>query len=233
MTVGEVKVQLQALAEPEYQRFNASLLPGVTNVLGVRMPALRKLSKEIARGDWAAYLAEADEETHEETVLQGLVIALAKAPLQTMLPYIAAHVEKLSNWANCDIFCGDLKAVREAPDVFWSFLQPYFEREEPYPRRFAIVAASFFFLDDEHVDRVLALLDQTVHPDYYVRMAVAWALSMAYVAHPDRTMAYLSNSALDDWTYNKALQKIIESRQVDDSVRQLMRSMKRKGASKA
>ncbi len=63
---------------------------------------------------------------------------------------------------------------------------------------------------------------------YYVKMAVAWAISMAYVKQPEVTMQYLKNNTLDDFTYNKALQKITESYRVDPETKQMIRSMKRK-----
>ncbi|MNW66444.1 hypothetical protein D3C74_449170 [compost metagenome] len=61
-----------------------------------------------------------------------------------------------------------------------------------------------------------------------MKMAVAWAISIAYVKQPEVTMPYLQNNTLDDFTYNKALQKITESYRVTPEDKQLIRSMKRK-----
>ena len=41
-------------------------------------------------------------------------------------------------------------------------------------------------------------------------------------------MAYLQKNQLDDWTYNKALQKITESLKVDFNTKIIIRTMKRK-----
>ena len=59
-------------------------------------------------------------------------------------------------------------------------------------------------------------------------MAVAWALSVCYVKYPGKTLPYLRNNSLDDFTYNKALQKIIESNRIDNDTKALIRSMKRR-----
>lgn len=40
-----IKEQLSLLAEPAYRDFASSLLPGTENILGVRLPALRRLAK--------------------------------------------------------------------------------------------------------------------------------------------------------------------------------------------
>jgi hypothetical protein len=71
-------------------------------------------------------------------------------------------------------------------------------------------------------------LDAIKHPGYYVKMAAAWAISLCYIKFPRITMDYLQNSSLDDFTYNKALQKIIESYQVNQDTKKIIRSMKRK-----
>ncbi|MNP75469.1 hypothetical protein D3C76_1725330 [compost metagenome] len=59
-------------------------------------------------------------------------------------------------------------------------------------------------------------------------MAVAWAISIGYVKLPEHTLTYLNSNTLDDFTYNKALQKITESYRVDQDTKMLIRSMKRK-----
>ena len=48
-----IKERLLELAEDGYREFSASLTPGKDNILGVRLPALRKLAKKIAKGDFA------------------------------------------------------------------------------------------------------------------------------------------------------------------------------------
>ena len=58
-------------------------------------------------------------------------------------------------------------------------------------------------------------------------MAIAWTMSVLYVKYPKITMEYLKNNTLDDFTYNKALQKIIESYRVSEEDKNIMRKMKR------
>lgn len=223
-----VKLLLPSLAEEPYRQFNSNLLPGVENILGVRMPQLRKLAGGIARADWRAYLAGATEDTYEEVLVQGLVIGSVKADFSALHPFIEAHVEKLSNWSTVDTFCAAMKIAKQEPEAMWALVEPYYGRSDPYALRFAIVMTLFYFLDAASLARSLSFLDGVRHEAYYVRMAVAWAVSMAYVADRERTGRYLARCNLDDWTFNKALQKIIESRQVDDTERDAMRAMKRR-----
>jgi hypothetical protein len=64
--------------------------------------------------------------------------------------------------------------------------------------------------------------------NYYVKMAVAWAITSCFTVFPEMTMIYLKANDLDDFTYNKALQKITESRQVSPEIKERIRCMKRK-----
>ena len=83
------------------------------------------------------------------------------------------------------------------------------------------------FIDDEHIEQLLEEYDAIRHDGYYVKMAVAWALSVCFVKFPEITMQYLKQNTLDDFTYNKTLQKIIESYRVDAETKKLIKQMKR------
>ena len=177
--------QLLELQEPKYMKFTAALMPGVENVLGIRLPVLRKIARQIAAGDWRTYLAEAEDFYFEERMLQGLVIGCARCTPAEKLEYVARFVPKIDNWAVCDCFCWRLKAAERQP--MWEFIQPYFRSEAEYDVRFAVVTGLGNFVDGEHLEALLQRLDGVRHEAYYARMAVAWAVSVCYVKFPQRT----------------------------------------------
>ena len=59
-------------------------------------------------------------------------------------------------------------------------------------------------------------------------MAVAWAISIAFVKYREKTLKFLQNTKLDNFTYNKALQNIAESYRVDKVTKEEIKKMKRK-----
>lgn len=70
--------QLLELAEPAYRNFIMPLMPGVEHVIGIRLPLLRRLAREIVHGDWRAWLTEAcplDDRTYNKS-LQKIVGSL-------------------------------------------------------------------------------------------------------------------------------------------------------------
>ena len=108
------------------------------------------------------------------------------------------------------------------------FLQQYKNSMEEFELRFFIVMLLDFYITDEYIKEVINILDNIKHEGYYVKMAIAWTISIAYIKYPEITMKYLINNTLDDFTYNKALQKIVESYRVSNQDKAIIRNMKRK-----
>lgn len=224
-----VRRRLLELADGRYREFHGGLLPGVDNILGVRVPDLRKLAKEIAKGDWEAFLLENDREWYEKDMLQGLVTASAKMEFDRRLELTREFIPRINNWAVCDIFCGSFKEAKKHKEEVWEFLQPYLKSKEEYELRFGVVMLLSHFVEEAYLERAFAAFDAIDSDAYYVRMAVAWAVSVYFVHFPEESMKYLKNNQLDNWTYNKAIQKITESYRVEKEMKELLRGMKRKG----
>ena len=113
-------------------------------------------------------------------------------------------------------------------DSFYQQMSSAFgaDRRE-FVARFGIVMLLDHFITDTYIDEVLQVLDEVSHDGYYVKMAVAWAISVCYVKFEKETMALLLDNALDDFTYNKSLQKITESFRVSKEDKARIRKMKR------
>lgn len=229
MKIEEIRKRLEEMAEEKYKDFSGSLIPGSRPILGVRIPALRKMAKEIVRGDWEVYLKNAKDDSFEEVNLQGFVIGYAKADLDTLLPYIKGHVKKISDWSLCDSFCATLKIVKKHKQEFKAALQEWGLQDSEFAQRFVAVILLNYYLEPEDMDETLRMLDGLKHEGYYCKMAVAWAVATAMAREPDKVWEYLKdgNNTLDDFTYNKAIQKMIESYKISDEDKNILRKMKR------
>lgn len=223
-----VREQIFELADAEYREFHMKLCPGTANIIGVRIPALRKLAKQIAKGNWREYIKDAKDEYYEEIMLQGMMLGNIKTDIEEILKYVTEFVPKIDNWAVCDIFCSGLKITASNMERVWEYIQKYLDSDREFELRFAVVMMLSFYTQEDYIDKVLYLMNEIKHEGYYVKMAVAWLISICYVKFPEKTMNYLKNNSLDDFTYNKALQKIIESLRVDKATKDVIRSMKRK-----
>jgi 3-methyladenine DNA glycosylase AlkD len=223
-----IKAVLRELADKKYREFISKLTPKAGEILGVRLPLLRRLGREIARGDWRCYLAQTDDEYFEEIMLQGIVIGLVKTSIEEKLRLVAGFLPKINNWAVCDSFCAGLKFAGEDKARVWEFLQGYFNSDREFEIRFAVVMLINYYIESDYIGFFPGLFDKIRHDGYYVKMAVAWASAACYAKYPEQTMAYLENNDLDDFTHNMALRKIIESRKTDRETREIIRGMRRK-----
>ena len=229
LNIYDIKQILELNIDEKFKDFTSALIPGSRPILGVRVPELRKIAKEIAKGDWQIYLKEATEDTYEEVAIKGFVIGYAKESLENLLPYITAHVEKINDWSLCDGFCSNLKIVGKHKEEFLQFLLPYGKIDDEYKQRVVAVMLMDYYLTDEYIDMSLEVLDSLKNEKYYCKMAVAWAIATAWAKQREKTFCYMQNgnNTLDDWTYNKAIQKMLESYRVSDEDKRMLRTMKR------
>ena len=226
-----IKEHLLQLAERGNKKFTESLNPGVEHVLGIRVPDLRKLAARIAKDGWEAYLDTADTYYMEERMLQGMVLGCIRpdADIEVYLHRVTCFVWNINSWSVCDTFKfgGGKRFIEANKDRLWEYLKTWMRSEGEYEIRFGVVMAMQYFIDEEHIEELFSLYNAIRHEGYYVRMGVAWALSVCFVRFPERTLAYLKQNTLDNFTYNKALQKIIESYRVDAGTKDVIRAMKR------
>ena len=225
----DYKAELEALADIKYRDFSSALIPNIEKqrVMGVRLPQIKKLAAEISKSDWREFLSCDTGETLEEKLLRGFVIGMVKVPLCERLDLVKSFVPLIDCWSVCDSFTMGLKFVKKNRAEVWEFIQPYLSSEEPYDVSFAVVMILAHFSDSEYAQRAFDIFDGIESEDYYVKMAVAWAVSVFFVHAPQETWSYLKDNKLDDDTHNKAIRKIIESRRVSDGDKRAVRALKR------
>ena len=154
-----------------------------------------------------------------------MVIGLAKMPIQEKLQQIKKFVPKIDNWAVCDVSCAGFK-VKEKEQL-WEFIKTYQNSKKEYELRFMIVMMLDHFVEEKYVQSIFATIDTIKNDEYYVQMAVAWLLSVLYVKFPKETLVYLKRTNIDNFTFNKAIQKMIESYRVNKEDKEMLRKLKR------
>lgn len=226
--IKKIKDRLKNEAEADYQKFSSALIPNIDNVLGIRIPVLRRIAKEIyANENFREFLAAEKAEFMEETMLKGMIIGLVKDSPENILELVKNFVPQIDNWSVCDCFCSGLKFTKNNKPLVWNFLQHYLNSDKEYEIRFAIVMLLNYFVEEKYIDKVLKILDETDHEGYYAKMAVAWAVSVCFAKHEKETFEYLKKSKLNEWTFNKSIQKCLESYRVSDKMKKILKKMKK------
>lgn len=213
-------------SDEKYRKFSSSLLPKTDNLLGVRIPFLRKFAKDIAKTCAEEFLREKNCEYFEETMLQGMVIGLVKTDIAQRFELIKDFLPKIKNWSVCDCFCCSLKFTKDNRKEVLEFLKPYIKSENEYEVRFAAVMLLDYFVNEEYIDTTLALLNEFTHEAYYAKMAVAWAISICYINYPDKTFEFLKRTKISPWVFNKSIQKITESIKIGKDLKDKARALR-------
>ncbi len=255
-TYAALRPVLQQNADEAYRAFHARLVPGIHDFLGVRMPVLRSIARDVRKtlkthSDWTAFFAETPA-LYEEIMLRGILIGLmpvrllAEAlPLPTEFYHnlILSQVALIDNWALCDCFCSGLKQKSYLNDTFLSFLRRELllsPHADCWRIRVGLVLLLAHFTDENHITQVLELCRLTAHrlPEFpydetfYIRMGLAWLLAEAYIKCRAETEVFLFGprgfeNLPDRWTFNKTIQKIIESDRIEPDEKKLLKTRKR------
>lgn len=220
---------LNNLADDKYKKFSSSLLPGINNVLGVRLPLLKNIAKNIAYDEAIQYLNYFEKENElyfEEIMLQGFIICGVKDK-DISFDRMKKFINKINNWSVCDSFCAGLKIVQEDKRRYFEYAKKCIKLRKIYYQRFAIVLMLNYYITDEYIDDVLYILDGIRSDEYYVNMAIAWAVSVCFVKYKKKTMIFLEHNNLNVFTHNKAIQKIRESSRVEKNDKDKLIKLKR------
>ncbi|MBO5441695.1 MAG: DNA alkylation repair protein [Alphaproteobacteria bacterium] len=210
----EVLTYLQNNADEKYRQFSLKLLPKDTKLLGVRIPLLRQYAKTLLKeGRAQLYLniPLQDLKYQEEFMLHALILANAKMPSQDKIALIKKFIPHINTWAVCDIFCADLKEVKQNRDLFYETFKPLLTSHQEYQIRFFYVLALSYFITPEYLAKIFQHIKTQTYTGYYDKMAVAWLISIAYIKFLKETEAFLLNTPLDEFIFRKSISKICDS----------------------
>lgn len=223
-----INQRLHELAESDYKRFNERLIPTNYEISGIRMPALKKLAKELsADPDVKNYLEGAEYTTYEHILLYGLVLGqLKKTPVETIFHYLDPLILRFDNWAHVDTIISALKIFGKYQDETLAHFLPLKTHEGEFTKRVFVIVLMDFFMDEAHIDTALKHLPEVPQGQYYVDMAIAWAISVGLVKFGNETFPLLEQRVFSKFVHNKAIQKACESYRITPEMKEVLRGMK-------
>ena len=218
--------RLSELSDPTYRDFHAGLIPNISpeTILGVRVPALRKLAREL-RGSAEAqeFMAALPHEYYDENCLHGLLINDIKdfgatvSALDAFLPYV-------DNWAVCDLI--GPRSFKSRPPELAAHVRRWLESSHSYTVRFGIGVLMSFYLDEGFEPAQLEAVAERCCEEYYVNMMVAWYFATALAKQPEAALPYIENRRLSRWTHNNAIQKSIATPRIPDEPKAYLKTLR-------
>ena len=218
--------ELKELSEDKYQEFSKKLSPGV-NIMGVRLPALRKLSKKLLKEYGSALLLYhlKENSSFEEKFIYAYALASISIPVEKRLSLIRDFLPYLDGWAIVDSFCTMLKDCKAHQDEYFSFIDSLFESNHSFTAR---VMCNSYFVDERYMNDIFSKLEKADTSSYYVHMAVSWVIASFYCKYKTQTISWLLSSKIEIKTFNKAISKMIESLIPTNEEKAYLKTLKRK-----
>ena len=220
----------------EYAVFNKKIVNTKKQVLGVRTPDMRKFAKSLAKKmDFNAvlnYLKTCDKNVYEEVLLSGFIINYSKFSDEQKMKLTRIYLKYADSWALIDCFASSRGNFDKK--LWFNFAGGYLASKKEFEARFGIIFLMANFLDKEYIDKIFIALRKVKHGGYYVKMGLAWLFATAAVKFYDKTLSELkksvNNRSIDQWTYNKALQKMTESYRFTDNQKKEVRRLRSSAA---
>lgn len=218
-------MNLEKYIDPSYREFNSKLIPGVENVLGIRIPVLRNIVKEMSEEEKEVFLNSLPHRWHEENIMHMIVITeekdfdKAKEMLLNFLPYV-------DNWQVSDV--GIPKSFKDTKDRegLLNFVKILISKEGTYFKRYGISILMKLFLGDFYNSEVLDMVANIKSEEYYVNMMRAWFFQEAMVKRCDDSIKYLEEKKLDRFTHLKTISKCVDSRKIDEKTKLYLKSLR-------
>lgn len=217
---------LNNIGEEKYKDFNSKLVLTKYKMYGIKVPILRDIAKKISKTNIISFLDIVKSNSYEEVMIEGLVISYIKE-VDLCVKYFNKFINKIDNWAICDTCISSMKIVNKNKELFLKQIKKYIESKNEYVVRVGVVLLLNYYIEDSYIDLVFDIIDSINREDYYINMAIAWLVSVCFVKYRNKTFKYLNDNKLNRFTYNKSIQKIIESYRVSLEDKEILRSMKR------
>ena len=222
----ELLIYLDTLKDIKYQKFQKKIVV-YDDVIGVRCDDLKSIAKEISKCDYKGFIENNQSLTYELVLIEGLMYGYLKIPFNELKDYLNNYLSKIRSWGQVDSVVSNLKIFKKEQKQGFIYTKKLVHSKNNFVKRFGIILLLNYFLYDEYIDRVLEIVSKLKSDDYYVKMAIAWLMSISYIKYKEKTLVYLVNIK-DDFIYNKTLSKIIDSRRIDRKEKEFIRSLKRK-----
>ncbi len=228
MTFEEIRERFMALAEDDYRAFNEKLQTSSSPQIGVRVGEVRKTARELAKDGWREYVQGLNESYYyEEKLTAGMSIYYSKADINEKLEYTEKFIPFIDGWGVCDTVCSTIKLKTGEKDIFWDYAKEKAVSGREFEARFGLVSMLQCFVDEEHMDSVIKIVDSLEYAGYYDSMGAAWLLAEFMTKFPEKTFEYMKISRLNDMVYNKDIAKMRESYRVSPEMKDELKKMKR------
>lgn len=216
---------LVSLGEEKYKEFNLKIVTSKYEMLGIRIPILRNLAKQISKTDFTRLFTLFNDEYFEIVMLEGLLISYID-DFEDFQNKLVKYVLKVDNWAICDTVVSSLKIINKNKDKSLNLVDTLIKDKYEYSKRFGFVILLDFYVEKEYLKDIFNYINSCKVDDYYVNMAISWLLCECYVKFTNETFKYIKEANLSDFIIRKTISKVNDSYRVSKADKERLRELK-------
>lgn len=206
----------------KYQEFSKRIIDSKYEIIGIRMPELKKMSKEVSTD-----ILELDNEKYYEEVMVKLLVITKLNDVEKYDHYFNKYIYKIDCWSLCDSFVAGSKIIKKNKEHYFKVVEKLLKEKYQFSVRVGLVILLNYYVEEKYLSKIFKLVDNIKREEYYIKMAIAWLISICYINYPNETYKYLDNNKLDDFTYNKTISKICDSYRVDKQTKEELKKKRR------
>lgn len=204
--------------DDKYKAFNDRIVNTKYQTLGVRVPVIKSLAKEISKQDISFFINYTSLKTYEEVLLKGFVVTLIKDK-NKFYDYLDDYLDLIDCWSLCDSVCANAKILKKDEEMALFLVKKNIVSDNPWRVRFAFITMLDYLVSLDNLKLIFKYLDEIKSDFYYVKMAKAWLLCECFIKFQKETYKYLLDNKLDDETLKMTISKIKDSYRVTKDVK--------------
>ncbi len=208
--IEEFNKYLKSIKREDKIEFAKKTINTNMELLGIPTLDLRKISKEISKGNYLSYLEKANNDYYENTIINALLINNIN-DIETKKQYISKVV--IDNWATVDIMTFKIKGKEKQ---YLELAKEYIKNNHSFISRIGVrILFNYTALTD--LTEIFEIIDTLYsEEEYYVNMAVAWLMCEIVIKNRNQAFEYLKHHKLNKFTINKSISKCRDSYRVSN-----------------
>lgn len=190
-------------------------------VMGYKTYDMKLCGKMLAKNMKAKDIIGLVPTTYEETMVLGLIVAYAKCDLKDKLEALDYYFSISDIWSINDTV---VAALKDSSEEYFNYLLDLLN-QDVWRRRYAITAMKYNYLTDEYLDKVFDVIYNLEYGTYYVDIAVAWLLSVAFIKYRTKTSEFYENAPLPKFVLKNVVFKVKDAVRATDYDKYLIEEM--------
>lgn len=248
----KIQEMLFEMQDHGYKEFHSKLMPTVEQgkIIGVRVPILRKLAKElykvwmanptgercytyerrenkenlsVGKSDVEDFLKTLPHQYYEEDNLHAFLIEGIKDYEDCILA-LNDFLPYIDNWATCDSL--KPKAFKKNKEKLLDDIDIWLKADSVYEVRFAMNMLMTHYLDADFKPEYLEKVASVINDEYYINMMKAWYFATALAKQYEVAIVYVEKRLLPEWVHKKTIQKAIESYRISSEKKTYLKSLR-------